>query len=265
MKNVLLLVHDDPGQEARFQVALDLTRALSGHLTCLHVTPIALVVNDASYTAPALIIDQSDDEADNKLHLQRRLATEDVAWSWDDLRGDFVSAVLDPASTADVVVLNRKLDSSAVPDMRAITSEILTRCSALVVAVDETCRSLDLGTPALIAWDGSEGVMHALQRALPLLSRAASVKIFQVGEMGDDRIPAADAASYLSRHGINAEIEIAAVGHDTAKAIRAALERLGAGYCVMGVFGHGRLREALFGGVSREMLTRASVPLMLAH
>ena len=37
MKNILLLVHDDPGQEARVQAALDLTRALDGHLTCLDV------------------------------------------------------------------------------------------------------------------------------------------------------------------------------------------------------------------------------------
>ena len=37
MKNILLLVHDDAGQEARLQVALDLTRALGGHLTCIDV------------------------------------------------------------------------------------------------------------------------------------------------------------------------------------------------------------------------------------
>lgn len=35
MKNVLLLIHDDDGQEARLQVTLDLTRALDGHLTCV--------------------------------------------------------------------------------------------------------------------------------------------------------------------------------------------------------------------------------------
>lgn len=265
MKNVLLLVHDDPGQEARFQVALDLTRALSGHLTCLDVTPIALLLNEGTYTAPAIIIDQADQEAENKVRLRRRLTAEDVIWSWKDVRGDFVPTVLDAAATADVVVLNRRLDSSAVPDMRAITSHILTKCSALVVAVDETCRSLDLKMPALVAWDGSKEAMHALQQALPLLSRAASVNIFQVGEIGDDHIPAADAASYLSRHGIKPDIQIAEDGHDAAEAIRAAISRLGAGYCIMGAFGHGRLREALFGGVSRDMLTTAPVPLMLAH
>lgn len=42
MKNVLVLLHDDAGQEARLQVALDLTRALSGHLKCLDVVvPLA--------------------------------------------------------------------------------------------------------------------------------------------------------------------------------------------------------------------------------
>ena len=40
MKNVLLLVHDDVGQEARLQVALDLTRALDGHLSCVDVVEL---------------------------------------------------------------------------------------------------------------------------------------------------------------------------------------------------------------------------------
>jgi hypothetical protein len=35
MKNVLLLVHDDLGQEARLQAALDIVRAIGGHLHCL--------------------------------------------------------------------------------------------------------------------------------------------------------------------------------------------------------------------------------------
>ena len=40
MKNILALMHDDSGQEARYQVALDVTRALEGHLTCLDLTYI---------------------------------------------------------------------------------------------------------------------------------------------------------------------------------------------------------------------------------
>lgn len=265
MKNVLLLVHQDRGQEARLQVALDLTRVLSAHLICLDVTPSMLVVYGGDFLAPDIIIDEAKQETDNKARLQRRLEAEDVSWNWQDLRGDFKPLVLDAASTADVVVLNHELDKSASPDMRAIASDLLMHSTALVVAVGETCRSLDVGMPALVAWDGSEEAMHALQRALPLLSHSTSVTIFQAGAIGDDRISAEDAARYLSRHGVKPEIEIAATGPDVAKAIYEAIQRLGAGYCIMGAFGHSRLREALFGGVSREMLTTAPVPLMMAH
>jgi nucleotide-binding universal stress UspA family protein len=34
---------------------------------------------------------------------------------------------------------------------------------------------------------------------------------------------------------------------------------------VMGGFGHSRLGEALFGGVTRVLLTKSPVPLLLAH
>lgn len=51
MKNVLLLVHDDKEQEARLRVALDVTRALSGHLTCVDVFTPPIIVSD--YTGVA--------------------------------------------------------------------------------------------------------------------------------------------------------------------------------------------------------------------
>lgn len=46
MKNILLLAHDDEGQEARLQVALDVTRSLSGHRTCLDVIVPPVVISD---------------------------------------------------------------------------------------------------------------------------------------------------------------------------------------------------------------------------
>lgn len=52
MKTLLLLVHDDAGQEARLQAALDLTRALDGHLTCVDIAPIPVFAGDLGVTAP---------------------------------------------------------------------------------------------------------------------------------------------------------------------------------------------------------------------
>jgi nucleotide-binding universal stress UspA family protein len=265
MKHVLLLVHQDPGQEARFQAALDLTCALSGHLTCLDITPLPVVYDQGLSLAPPVVIDESDQEAENKARLQRRLETEDVSWSWKDLRDDFAPGVLEAAKAADVIVLNRKLDSSSRPDMRGITSEVLTHSEALVVAVDEHCPGFDVAMPALVAWDGSDEAMHALERALPILKLAAKVRIFEAGAGAKGALPASEAALCLSRHGVNSEIEVGPESSHVAADICAAAKRFGAGYCVMGAFGHSWFREAVMGGASRDMLSDAPLPLLMAH
>jgi nucleotide-binding universal stress UspA family protein len=77
---------------------------------------------------------------------------------------------------------------------------------------------------------------------------------------------AQDVVTYLSRHGINAKLTN----------LSASREGVGAtilGYCsetdpdilVMGAYGHARLREELFGGVTRHILENANVPVLMAH
>jgi nucleotide-binding universal stress UspA family protein len=262
---VVLLVHQDPGQAARLQAALDLTRALSGHLTVIDVTPFPLLFDQRAAMAPVFMNDELEQEAENKARLQHRLEAEEVSWRWQDLHDDFVPCLLAAAATADVIVLNRKLDTASRPDMRSVTSSILTNSEALIVAVDETCRALAVGMPALIAWNGSEEAMHAMQRALPILSVASTVRIFQAGSLAEGAISANDAAAYLSQHGIHADVAIARNSKHIAADICGAAEDLGAGYCVMGAFGHSGPGEVGMGGVSHDMLSDAPLPLMMAH
>lgn len=96
MKNVLLLVHDDEGQEARLQAALDLTRALDGHLSCIDVALFPAMVGDIYSPGIAeamLLTDEREREGKNKTALEARLAHEDVSWDWTDVTGNFVDGV----------------------------------------------------------------------------------------------------------------------------------------------------------------------------
>jgi nucleotide-binding universal stress UspA family protein len=42
-------------------------------------------------------------------------------------------------------------------------------------------------------------------------------------------------------------------------------ESAGRRWLVQGAYGHSRLRQTIFGGVTRGLLTDAPVPLLLAH
>ena len=75
-----------------------------------------------------------------------------------------------------------------------------------------------------------------------------------------------DGGEDLSRHGVKAELhELDRVG-SIEETLAAGVARLQGDLLVMGAFGHSRLREFLFGGVTRYFLGNGVAPaLLLAH
>ncbi|MBK6411635.1 universal stress protein [Sphingopyxis sp.] len=268
MKNILLLVHHDDGQEARLQAALDVTRAVEGHLACIDVTPYPVMAGNAvmGFGESVVLFDERGSEAKNKADLTDRLSREDVSWSWADVSGEIATSVLEAADLADLIVLNRALDGYPLPDMRDISSRIIERTSAAVLAVPETLEHFAVDR-VLVAWDGGRSAAAALRAAVPILALACEVEIFMAREVIDDdmRNDPETAAAYLSRHGIHAAVKIAERAEGRADAsITGESDAWRADLIVMGAYGRGRLRET-FGGVTKRMLSDSKLPLLLAH
>lgn len=266
MKNVLLLIHDDEGQEARLQAALDLTRALDGHLSCLDVAvlPVAVAGDYYGGPGPGIVLDyEREQEAQNKSKVEGRLANEGVPWSWVDVTGTISGALRDAATLADLVVLNRKLDQHHLPDMREVVGNVVMHTRKPVVAVPESAKGMSLRR-ALIAWDGQSSCAETVRACTPLLALAEQVEIFMVRD-GSERTEPTEAAEYLSRHDIHADVRIVDDGLTAVdKLIADEARRWDADYVLMGAFGRGRLMEA-FGGVTKRMLTHSPLPLVLGH
>ena len=267
MKNILLLVHDDAGQEARFQAALDLTRALEGHLTCLDVSVMPAVVGefDAGYAQAMMLADEQARESENRKRIEQRLAREDVPWNWLDTVDGLAQAVERNSDLADIIVVNRQLDSDSIPDMRGVASEVAIGSGKTIVAVPESWAGFETAGHAMIAWDGSDEAMNAVQAAVPLLKLARVVTLVEVKD-GTVENRAEDAAAYLSRHGIKAVVvRRSGKSRPTADVLVAEAKAEGADYIVMGAFGRSRIVEAIFGGVSRAMLTASPIPIVMRH
>lgn len=265
MKNILLLVHDDDGQEARLQAALDLTRTLEGHLTCLDVAALPMVAADyyAGMGEAILLADERERESKNKVALEARLMNEDVTWSWIDSSGPVSDCILKAATLADIIVLNRKLDGFPYPDMHEIASRVVTQARKPVVAVPDSLRRFDMGR-ALIAWDGQSSAAATMRAAVPLLALASEVEILTVND-GAARVDPTHAAEYLSRHGIHAVVKVIDdVVHVADTVIIQEAKRWRADYILMGAYGRGRMMET-FGGITRRMLASSDLPLILGH
>ena len=267
MKNIYVLVHDDAGQEARLQAALDLTRAVEGHLSCIDVVQLPVLVGDIyGFGAQSQVIEAERElEAENRGAIEARLIREGISWNWVQAVGDIAPSMNQLSDLADIIVLNRKLDKALAPDMQGIAAAVMLGSSKPILAVPESSRGCNVAGRALVAWDGSSEAATALRAAVPLLKLASSVTLVTVDD-GSIRSPVSEAASYLSRYGIATDVNPLPRGNNAVDAVLLEQVRVArAEYLVMGGYGHSRVAEALFRGVTRQMLTHCPVPLLLAH
>ncbi len=269
MKTILLHVEGDDGQEARLAAALDLARACGGHLVCLSVMPYAAyALGDpamGAFPVTTLIDAVEARRREERVAVEARLRREGVSWEWQSADGDSADRLVEHARLADVVVM------SAGPFARngalhmGVTGDVAIRAPAPVLAVRPQATGVDVAGPALIAWDGSQEAATALRAALPLLALAATVTILTVAEK-DSPFTARAAAAFLSRHGVAAEVEERdAGGASVEQVIRSVAAQRQAAWIVQGAYGHSRMRQLLFGGVTRGLLADAPVPILIAH
>lgn len=265
MKSVMVLIHDDDGQEARLQCALDIVRALEGHLVCLDVVRMPVIADGfgVGSASAALILDEREREDSNIERLDPRIANEGVSYEWARVQSNADAAITDNAGLVDLIVVGRQgvgeLGKSG--DVAARLAE-LTAAPVLLVPGEQ--KSFDATGKALVAWDGSTAAAAAVRAAVPLLKMASQVEVFAIsdGERGPDPQEAAD---YLARHGCKINVRTIDRHGDVATQLLDMLGSTDAGWCVAGSYGHSRLREQIFGGTTRTLLAKSPIPLLISH
>jgi nucleotide-binding universal stress UspA family protein len=128
-----------------------------------------------------------------------------------------------------------------------------------------------VGKNVVVAWNGSREATRAVHDALPLLQRAKQTTIVTLNGLHNEprgsRIPGADIALVLARHGVKAEVT-ATDGVDNVPLGDMLLSRVsqsGADLVVMGAYGHSRWQELVMGGATRSMLQSMTVPVLMSH
>jgi nucleotide-binding universal stress UspA family protein len=120
----------------------------------------------------------------------------------------------------------------------------------------------------LIGWKDTREARRAVRDALPFLHKADEVLAVHVTEKArpGDSSNIEDAAKYLSRHGIRTQTQVAAQSKSSigSELVRAAGEH-GADLIVAGAYGHSRLGEWIFGGVTRDLISASPICCLLSH
>ncbi|WP_296174854.1 universal stress protein [uncultured Brevundimonas sp.] len=273
--SLIVYVDDEPDNTQRIEQACDLAKAHGAHLigvsACAPETPVA----DA-YGAGILmgeVLTAQHERAESALkgaeERFRDLATRaGVSCEWRADVGDPTSLLVKHARAADVLIVGR--DSANASGWRApIPSDLAMRAGRSILIMPPNPARPVVGAPVLLAWTDSRESRLAAVAAIPLLREAESVRVLELCDPEDvdgARLRTADVAAWLRRHGVNAEPDARA--HDDRAAGRRLLDyatEMKAGAVVSGAWGHARMRQWIFGGVTQTLITESPVALLLAH
>ena len=118
----------------------------------------------------------------------------------------------------------------------------------------------------LVAWKDTREARRALADALPFLAKANEVVVATIDSDLDEtsRDSLDDVAVFLDRHGIRARTELIAGEADGDRLLTFA-HSIHADLIVSGAYGHSRLREWAFGGVTRTLIEESRISRFLSY
>lgn len=121
----------------------------------------------------------------------------------------------------------------------------------------------------LIGWNASRESRRAVGDALPLLAAATSVTVLLVdpqGSVHQSEDPGVEVALFLVRHGVQLTVDpVQSQGKAIADVIMEYAASNAHDLIALGAYSHARTREIMFGGVTRSLLMRSPVPLLISH
>lgn len=124
----------------------------------------------------------------------------------------------------------------------------------------------DLGNHIAIGWNGGIQAARAVAAALPFIEAAQNCHVITVASPATETGLADELSDYLAWHGTRPSVHKPALKGDSVGAtLLEEATGLKADLLVLGGFGHSRLRELILGGVTRHVLTHATMPVLIAH
>ncbi|ACS41492.1 universal stress protein [Methylorubrum extorquens] len=176
---------------------------------------------------------------------------------------DFPAAFLARQSAAaDLLVVGRGDDGSRL--MSVDPGDALMRLGLPMLVVPPKVGHLDAKRVA-VAWKDTREARRAVRDALPFLKRASQVVVISVDE-GKGSDDTRDVIGLLQAHDVDATaVHRDAYGAVTADALIEPASEQAADLIVLGGYGHGRLREWAFGGVTRDLLAGCPVCCLMSH
>ena len=277
-KDLLVPITDTPADEAALAAALQLAGHAQAHVTVLEVVNLPLPATPWGMSPEigmADLYERLRSQGDsNGIEMRKRLAGESVSSEVRVVEAMFVEppsmAVRWAQTHALSVVGNVRGDNSDADRTRAMIGSLLLEAGRPVLSVPEGNAAPVPPRHVVVAWKPTTQAARALQDAMPLLLAADRVELVMIDPVAEDSAaeaePGAEVLAHLRRHSVHADpVILHAKRTSDSQVLLDHLQQSGAQLLVSGGYGHSRLRQWALGGMTRELLFSARIPVLFSH
>jgi nucleotide-binding universal stress UspA family protein len=235
--------------------------------------PAALAIGEIGVLPPALEQEIAEHEKRSRSLFENFMQEHGVpcgggtaltsAWLEDAPEGDhFVGS---HGRVFDVIVLGRPGRDPRGPRMTTLEAALFESGRPVLIAPPSP--PSQMGTNVLIAWNCSTEQARATAFAMPVLRRASRVIVLTIE--GGAAVPGPTGQQlcrYLQLNEVPAKpLTVGLDGRLTGEVVLAHAKALGCDLLIKGAYTQSRLRQMIFGGTTRYILSNAELPVLMAH
>lgn len=267
-RSLLVHVDSDYGTTSRIRLAANLAgsydASLIGAAACEEIYRsdgevwLPMKSDDPTYGEETRIETQlSEAEALFRKHAGNRRI------QWRGGYGDKTTHLLEHSAAADLIVVGRHETSDALEDGSILSvADLVLKAGRPVLVVPPDVEEL-LPFQVLIGWTDTREARRAVLDSLPFLRKAQVLIVnFQTDDESCDFTGITD---FMQAH----DVSWSTIQHDRNDDPALALMQIARegdfGLLVAGAYGHGPLRENLFGGMTRSLIESTPVPCLLSN
>jgi nucleotide-binding universal stress UspA family protein len=282
LKDILVPLDAREGSTLRLRLAMELANRHASRLTALFVDEWSFEQLESRATAELGLatardvarLDRSVAADIERSATRLRTALVDfqqehgLEFEWLRSEGSADAGVSHLVPYRDLCILGHDSLMTGTTLHRGFCEQLVFSTVTPILFVPMAPRITSLGRRVVVAWDSSRPAARAVNDALVLIEAADQTTLVNV----DCGLHLNTAASLemlrhrLGHRGVRVDVvQIRAAAKSIAAALQAKAHELGADLLVAGAFGHSRLKERIFGGVSRDLLQNMTLPVLMSH
>jgi len=293
LRDIVVVLDDSTLSEARLAIAVALAKQHGAHLTGLSALDVlksrrSVVQRRGAPEADTQRMTQVADwsglrsgdyleaeaqaaEAAERIEatFKERLRIGHVEGDWRMTSGKLSEAAAFQARNADLVIVGQA-DPEHPLTGGPFVEDLLLTAGRPMLLIPYVGHFETLGTTILVGWTNSREATRAVNDAIPLLAKAASVTVLSARASGRKAAThdatGAEITRHLARHGIRAKAaQTVMTGGSASDVLLSYAADVSADLLVVGGYGHSRLRELVLGGVTRDLLHHMTLPVLMPH